>query len=160
MIYSRPGHIETGRRKLVKEACSKLKGAVADLTEAQSAACKSNSSVEWKLTCDCAMLGALHRVIEGWKMQHWNKLSLEALPARIFTSVSVLVSNFEKIRLTTIQESTMTKRQSASAHQDCTPWAKFSVEDLFAAHSVETLVQLDEKHFERQAAKSGIDSAL
>lgn len=100
------------------------------------------------------MLGALHRTIEEQNHQSWYPLSPKESTHQIFASVSTLVNVAEDIRVATIAQSMMSKRQGG-AHHYCSPWPKFGILNILALNKVEDLIPMDVGHFSRQAAKSG-----
>lgn len=136
---------------LVREIVATLTTAVSDLTAGAPPMCCSQGSMEWKQTCDCAILGALHRVIKRRKIQHWNATTVGKVGDRLMACVEKLVACLEQIRVAVINESTMSKRQGG-AHNNCTPWRRLTVEDLLAKHKVEDLVPLEENASKQQAA--------
>ncbi|KAK4135882.1 hypothetical protein BT67DRAFT_440756 [Trichocladium antarcticum] len=149
-----------GRRLLVNEVIGIFRFAMSNLTKPKPnrARCRSQESLEWKNTCDCAMLGALHRTLVGHQnFRDWHTLSEEESEKQILISVCQMVAELETIRMATIDTSRM--RRHTIAHRDCTPWQQFAVKDILALHRVEDLVPIDEEHFKRQAEQSGIIDA-
>lgn len=118
--------------------------------------CQSQSSAEWKQVCDCAMLGALHRVLKHNECLHfWHTRTAQEMAEGARPSLWAVVRIVESARLATISESKMNRRQGG-AHVNCTPWARFSLNDILAAHKLEDLIPVDEEYFKQQAEKSGL----
>lgn len=136
---------------LVREIASRFKQATSDLTTGTSPMCSSQESLEWKRTCDCAMLGALHRIMKRARLPQWDVETAEKLGDTLGKCVTKLVAWLEKVRIVVIDESTMTNRQGG-AHNACTPWRQLTVEDLLAKHKVEDLVPFRENVTKQQAA--------
>ncbi|KAL2017484.1 hypothetical protein VTK56DRAFT_2080 [Thermocarpiscus australiensis] len=148
-------HLERGRLVLLKEINVRFKRAMANLTQSGPRNCRSQKSPEWQQTCDCAMLGALHRALAAPAHKCWYTPGLEDWADRVTLSVRHMVAKLNTVHRATIEESTMEFRQNG-LHAQCVPWVAFTLTDISAAHKLGDLVPLKEEYFQKQAEKSGL----
>lgn len=120
----------------------------------QTTQCKSHSSsADWKVTCDCAMLGGLTRAaIE----KPWYSSGVRGWEAQVAISVLELVGEVGGARTAAIGESRMGRKQ-ADAHIGCTPWERFELGEILRVCPVDDIVAMAEPIFRAQASKSGLE---
>ena len=138
---------------MIHEVARILQGALDKLSNPKTTMCGSyDSSPDWQQTCDCAMLGGLHRALYD---KPWYSPS-NVWGAHVVFSVRQLVAKMEGVRTDAIGESRM-RRKQADAHRTCTPWYRFELADILRSRPLEIIVPLDEASFKKQAEKSGLD---
>lgn len=115
--------------------------------------CRSEGDAEWKRICDCAMLRAVHRTLDGKTWYHSGEKGWED---KVTISVRHLVVKIQGFRTATVEESGMVKRKGGHHHKDCTPWADITLSAVLKGQKVEHLVLIDEAYFGRQQATSGV----
>jgi hypothetical protein len=116
-----------------------------------------HGSTNWRQVCDCAMLGALHRVLNS-KPQTWYRSGTAGCESRMAISVGRLVDWMEAVRTETIAETQMatTARRGAQYHKHCSPWPAYTLFEVQSIFKVEDLVPVDKDHFKKQKAMSGV----
>ncbi|KAG7293580.1 hypothetical protein NEMBOFW57_003633 [Staphylotrichum longicolle] len=142
---------ELGRLQLIRQVKAKLDTALRKLSDPKNTACHY-AHPDWQKTCDCAMLGGVHRALQGKSWYSSGSINWEN---QVTVSVRQLVNKLEAVRTEAIGESRMRKKQG-SAHKTCTPWERFELTDILGACSLGTDVAPNPSTFEAQARKSGL----
>lgn len=106
------------------------------------------------MTCDCAMLGGLHRALHG---KSWYSSKGENWVDQVTFSVRQLVNKVDGVRSAAIGESKMRKKQGET-HKTCSPWKPFELEDILKECPVRSIVPLDYSGFQQRAEKSGLQA--
>jgi hypothetical protein len=103
------------------------------------------------------MLGALHRILKS-KPEAWYRSGTIGCERRMTISVGQLVVWMEAVRTETIAETQMatTARRGAQYHKHCSPWAACTLFEVQSEFKVEDIVPIDEDHFKKQKAISGV----
>ncbi len=102
------------------------------------------------------MLGALHRILRGKKWYTWFIPGAQGWQGQVKVTMRHLLVEMQEAGKQTVVESGMARlKPGAHFHEECAPWA----EDYFHAVRWDQLSKqkaaVDEKHFEKQRAKSG-----
>jgi hypothetical protein len=149
MFYHLSEDWKDGRLKIIEVVGDILREALDKLSNPQAITCCSGNTLD---TCDCAMLGGVHRALYG---KQWYSHGASHWEQDVAISVRRLLTKMEGIRTTAIGESRMRKKENA--HKACTPWTPFGLEDILRICPVGCAVPIDTAAFQKQAEKTGLD---
>ncbi len=138
--------VAQGRKTLLNIICMKIKTALNTLIS-------GSRCVYPNKPCDCAILGALVKVIVSQGLRDQISSTLEGVADSIICSVSTFSSNLSKLRLATAEVS------SGLSHRKCGPWALEDERygDEGKATILCRLVSEYAGHLEKQAERSGLN---
>lgn len=139
---------EDGRLKIVLAVGDALREALDKLSNPHIITFCSGNALD---TCDCAMLGGIHRALYG---KHWYSRGAPHWEQDVTISVRRLLTKMEGIRTAAIGESRMRKKENA--HKACTPWTPFGLEDILRICPVDCAVPIDTAAFQKQAEICGL----
>ncbi|KAL2130384.1 hypothetical protein VTI74DRAFT_6529 [Chaetomium olivicolor] len=146
-------YLESGRLTMIQNISKQLSHAMETLANPKIRSCRASYvDADWRDTCDCAMLGGIHRAPFG---KTWYSSGAEDWEKRVTLIVRQLVAKVGGIRTAAIGGSRVRKKQNG-AHKNCNPWTQFEPADILKDHSISTICSLDQAHFNGQRAKSGV----
>lgn len=146
-----PEQIEKGRLTQLQEVAKRFKLAIDAMCDPAKSRCTSDGS-DWKRICNCAMLGSVHRELHS---KVWYGSGVEDWVEKTTLSVRHLVQRLKEVRTTAVDNSGVVKRKGGIHHTKCSPWDSFTIQDIVNAKGW-TAVEVDEDHFKKQQAKSGV----
>ncbi|KAK4151621.1 hypothetical protein C8A00DRAFT_16997, partial [Chaetomidium leptoderma] len=144
---------ELGRLEMIIAIGKRLTTAMETYSNPKITTCGFyHDNADWRLTCDCAMLGGLHRALHG---RVWYSSGQHNWEKQVTLSARQLITKMEGLRTTAIGNSRMRRRQG-DAHKTCTPWVKFELADILRGCPIGSIVPLGRATFAEQAEKSGL----
>jgi hypothetical protein len=140
--------------RIINEIGNRLRWAMETLTNSKMISCRSKDNQDWKSTCDCAMLGGLHRALAG---RSWYLSGVDGWEKQVTLSVRQLVTKTEGIRTEAIGESRM-RRQQRDAHKQCTPWLSMELDKVLDTCKTNDIVgPVMEQHFSKLSRMTGTE---
>ncbi|KAK4151623.1 hypothetical protein C8A00DRAFT_35716 [Chaetomidium leptoderma] len=132
--------IRQARLAILEEICDRVKDGMDALI--------SGSRCAFQHSCDCAMLGALHRAMASLGLEHWFSRKMEGVAQDTTLSATQLFARVKNIKTHTLL--------AARGHVKCSPWEQPENVEWFAALP-EISRFIPDHDMTRQAAESGVD---